>query len=447
LSQLKIKPTKTYKMEVGELGGGGKMDNYPAKKIYADIIDPNTSIDNSPYERAVKKEQLDQMPGPYDSFFFRALGLIEAAGGGIGNAAKGKNTLHGGSYKNNTANSNKTTAPKTSPPTTHPIIPATNNWQKTHQTRRQKNITTIQKRSTSLDAPTKVIVEDIINLHKNSLDHTQLKNLSDIVNLYTKPETTAEQKAFISDKVLKPAQGNLNNLLPSANEVSIQLKEQAAKKTPPVTAPKTPIVKNKVNTTPAITKLPSDFSFDEAHISFANIKITVKDGNANITGKNEEFKYSRLSNKKVDIQAERGKSYQAEVTGVHTIDAIDYKTVTDIDPITKKSTKEIIGTLPTGEDVYKATIWVYVPELKNSTPSGGWIKKANESTLFPKSWKMPKIKAVVYEASQNIIKADGNQFTGETADGIRIRIIINDPKKLNFANSVFIDKSCINPVK
>jgi hypothetical protein len=100
-------------MEVGELGGGGKMDNYPAKKIYADIIDPNTSIDNSPYERAVKKEQLDQMPGPFDSFFFRALGLIEAAGGGIGNAVKGKNTLHGGSYKNNTANNKgqKTSSP------------------------------------------------------------------------------------------------------------------------------------------------------------------------------------------------------------------------------------------------------------------------------------------------------------------------------------------------
>ena len=331
------------------------------KKEYVDVIDPNTSIDNSPYERAVKKEQLDQTSGPFDNWFFRTLDLITAAGGGIGNAAKGKNTLHGGSYKsNNTANNTtKTNIAKSSqrPKTGNYAnktkstdnnstskTDANTSWRNLTKKRREGIIITIEKKTKELDTPIQEVISDIIKLKKNDSDLNQVNNLSDILNFYLRPERTVEQKTFIIDNVLKPAQKNPNYLLPSATELRVQLKQQKAKKATPPPAPKTLKKADETNKEPAITKLPADFSFDETHISLANIKITVKDANANITLSKEKFEYSRLSNEIVDIKAVKGKSYEAHVTGVHTIAAIDYKTVTDIDPTTKKSTRKLLGT-------------------------------------------------------------------------------------------------------
>jgi hypothetical protein len=96
MSEMKLMPQQNYILETGELGGGN-LDSYPNKKLYIEVPNPNMLIDRSPYEHAVRKEEIEQGPGPYDNTLCR---IIEYAGmfAGKGNAG-GKNTSYRGKAK------------------------------------------------------------------------------------------------------------------------------------------------------------------------------------------------------------------------------------------------------------------------------------------------------------------------------------------------------------
>lgn len=96
-----------------------------------------------------------------------------------------------------------------------------------------------------------------------------------------------------------------------------------------------------------------------------------------------------------------------------------------------KGELKLLGKLPTGEKVYEGMVEFYISELKQ------W-SKAKKSTFFPKKWSESKIRAVIQEASMNIIYRDRNRYIGKTKNGIQIEFRLNlDTREIETAFITF----------
>ena len=144
--------------------------------------------------------------------------------------------------------------------------------------------------------------------------------------------------------------------------------------------------------------------FDE-HIERGHIKIKKKDAQTGEIA--EEYEYSTGNGGKDKSEFQPPWQVKKEVSGVHTYKNIDGKIL---------QIKEVKATnkLPTGETVETVEIEFYVKELEK------WVKKKDDSTMWPKDWDMEKIKAVTKEASENVIKRDRSKFVGMTKEMIEV---------------------------
>ncbi len=121
----------------------------------------------------------------------------------------------------------------------------------------------------------------------------------------------------------------------------------------------------------------------------------------------EEYKYTPKRGKKGG-----GKfNYQIFVGGMHNLNNLNRY-------VRLQGELKLLGKLPTGEKVYEGMVGFYISELKQWST----IKK---STFFPKKWSENKIKAVIEEASMNIILKKWNKYVRITKNGIQIEFRLN----------------------
>ncbi len=134
----------------------------------------------------------------------------------------------------------------------------------------------------------------------------------------------------------------------------------------------------------------------------------------------EEYKYTPKRGKKGG-----GKfNYQIIAGGMHNLNNLNKY-------VRLKGKLMLLGKLPTGEKVYEGMVEFYISELKQ------W-SKAKKSTFFPKKWSKNKIRAVVQEASMNIIFKKGNKYVGKTKNGIQIEFRLNlDTREIETAFITF----------
>jgi len=149
------------------------------------------------------------------------------------------------------------------------------------------------------------------------------------------------------------------------------------------------------------------------HIMYGKIKVKVTDRAGNLV---KEYEY---------IPGQGGEAWDpkqyivtVDVGGCHTENMIKAGLV-EIVP----GTKVPIGTLPTGEVIYKAKIKFKVKELEAG--GTGFKAKKDLTTFWPDTWDEQKIMEKITEAFNNKTNVQYNQWIGTTADGIKIQMFLD----------------------
>jgi hypothetical protein len=147
------------------------------------------------------------------------------------------------------------------------------------------------------------------------------------------------------------------------------------------------------------------------HIKHGEVKITIV--NPQLPKNDLNFIIESYSYQGGDLGREVQKGYtaKADISGYHTFNASGNIKVTN---------KQQIGTLPSGEPIYKAEVEMFVKELEKSTKSKGWIAKEKPSTFWPETWSDDKIKDTIMEAFKGIQSIKGNYWEGITSNGTKV---------------------------
>jgi hypothetical protein len=158
------------------------------------------------------------------------------------------------------------------------------------------------------------------------------------------------------------------------------------------------------------------------HLKYGEIKITLKNSS---TGDIISTSVRKPIDPPISVPSS-GVNVSVDVSGIHFENALQTGLIEEV-----INTRALVKTLPSGEQVFKSRIKVFVQEMNNG--QGGWKTVTNEKTWWPSSWSEQKVWEKISEAFNNKVNVQGAKWHGTTADGVKIEMYLDSNNNISTA--------------
>lgn len=150
------------------------------------------------------------------------------------------------------------------------------------------------------------------------------------------------------------------------------------------------------------------------HLKYGEIKIIIKNSS---TGDIISTSVRKPIDPPISVPSS-GVNVSVDVSGIHFENALKTGLIEEV-----ANTRNLVKTLPSGEQIFKSKIKVFVQEINNG--QGGWKTVANEKTWWPSVWNDQKVWEKISEAFSNKVNIQGSKWHGTTVDGVKIEMYLD----------------------